>query len=575
MLDSILSRTRTAEFRQYLTDLLVALCNIDTTPNPDVSVMRCAEDACFRIIERELKTSSFLHEAFCERVPIRPEIEKHAAFSKLHFTKTPERPEGMSPGETYEGRGNLVFSIPGCGGESGESLALNAHIDVVAPFVPPAVGEKVVTGRGTCDDKGSCVAIVAALKILSEVFAEKQMRLNKNLTAMFVIEEETGGNGSLSLAVDRELKKQYDSIVVLECTDQNIHPANRGSVWYKAELSGSNLSLLEMAAFVIEELEKEGRAIRAESTHPLFTQRPVHTCHGMIGPFGEHPSRICGEVAFKIAFEKEPSGAINGLTRDVITEALEHYVEQYGDKTRVIDSSTGNPKVASHHDLTRDGRDIHVDVHGASGHMGSISENDGAITKMAFLVRNLVFSRAKIEKAAGAPFHLELIGHPDAASLVLEGGQGFVPTHGIDEVMARMRAASERGVASFLQLAEADASPADCISVTYDKLHNDAFEGDPESGAMKNAVQCAKDTGLWRDQAIEGWSVSCDARLFAGEYPDMPVITTGPGKLAHAHADEEQLDIDELRKSVEWLVWFILVQTGTVEARTEGSITTS
>ena len=53
-----------------------------------------------------------------------------------------------------------------------------------------------------------------------------------------------------------------------------------------------------MFAFVNEEMEKEGAAIRAESRHELFPQRPVQTCHGIIGPFGEHPSRICGEVSF-------------------------------------------------------------------------------------------------------------------------------------------------------------------------------------------------------------------------------------------------------------------------------------
>ncbi len=34
---------------------------------------------------------------------------------------------------------------------------------------------------------------------------------------MLVVEEETGGNGSLSLAIDRELKRLYDSILVCEC----------------------------------------------------------------------------------------------------------------------------------------------------------------------------------------------------------------------------------------------------------------------------------------------------------------------------------------------------------------------
>ena len=52
---------------------------------------------------------------------------------------------------------------------------------------------------------------------------------------MFVIDEEMGGNGSLALAVDHELKARYDSILVLECTGNRLHPANRGAVFIKCE----------------------------------------------------------------------------------------------------------------------------------------------------------------------------------------------------------------------------------------------------------------------------------------------------------------------------------------------------
>src|ERR1039458_5000441 len=50
----IFARTRTASFQRYLRDLLVELCKINTTPNPDVSRMQAAEDGCIRILEREL-----------------------------------------------------------------------------------------------------------------------------------------------------------------------------------------------------------------------------------------------------------------------------------------------------------------------------------------------------------------------------------------------------------------------------------------------------------------------------------------------------------------------------------------
>jgi acetylornithine deacetylase/succinyl-diaminopimelate desuccinylase-like protein len=46
----------------------------------------------------------------------------------------------------------------------------------------------------------------------------------------------------------------------------------------------------------------------------------------------------------------------------------------------------------------------------------------------------------------------------------------------------------------------------------------------------------------------------------------MPVLTSGAGLLAHAHADNEQIDLNELRKSVEFLAAYILKQTGTAQS---------
>jgi hypothetical protein len=53
---------------------------------------------------------------------------------------------------------------------------------------------------------------------------------------------------------------------VCECTGLKLHPANRGAVWYRAELRPpAGVSAFEMFPFVNEEMEKEGAAIRAES----------------------------------------------------------------------------------------------------------------------------------------------------------------------------------------------------------------------------------------------------------------------------------------------------------------------
>ena len=167
-----------------------------------------------------------------------------------------------------------------------------------------------------------------------------------------------------------------------------------------------------MFAFVNEEMEKEGAAIRAESRHQLFPQRPVQTCHGIIGPFGEHPSRICGEVSFTIRFDRPPGEQTELLVRDCLEAGLAGYIGLYGDKTKVTDPATGKPMVARHYDLRREGNGFRVDVHGATGHMGAIRERDGAITKMAHLVRSLVLSKAKLEASAGGQVCFELAAQP-------------------------------------------------------------------------------------------------------------------------------------------------------------------
>jgi acetylornithine deacetylase/succinyl-diaminopimelate desuccinylase-like protein len=412
------------------------------------------------------------------------------------------------------------------------------------------------------------VGIVAALKVLSTVLAKAGAAWNFNVVAMFVVEEETGGNGSLSLAVDRDLKQLYDSVLVSECTGLRIHPANRGAVWYRAEVRApAEASALELFSFINEEMEQEGATIRAESAHKLFPQRPVQTCHGIIGAFGEHPSRICAHVQISILFDRQPDGLTEALLKDCLDAGLAGYIGLYGDKTSVIDPSTNRPMVGRHYDLQRKKSGFELQVYGAAGHMGSIRERDGAITKAAHMIRSLVYSKAKIEKCAGS-CQLKLSGQGASLgenNLILEGGQGFVPTHGIEEIMERMRRAAERGAESYLRRIARNELGKDVVTVAYEKLHNVAFDGDPDSPTTHRAIESAQACGFWKDEPVLGWTVSCDARLFATEHPGMPVLTFGPGQLVHAHSDHEQIAIDEIRAAAEFLAIFLLKQTGTLE----------
>jgi hypothetical protein len=59
VIKTIAALARSKNIGEYIQALLVELCRIDTTPNPDVFVMRDAEDRCFQILERELTRLPF------------------------------------------------------------------------------------------------------------------------------------------------------------------------------------------------------------------------------------------------------------------------------------------------------------------------------------------------------------------------------------------------------------------------------------------------------------------------------------------------------------------------------------
>jgi acetylornithine deacetylase/succinyl-diaminopimelate desuccinylase-like protein len=558
ILEEIKKRINCTDFQEEAMGFLTEICKIDTTPNVDVSVMGTREAEVFDLINNELAKMTSLN-GKTEKFPVDPAIKNHSSFSQLHFTKTSECPEGLTAEEVYKERYNLLYLMDNESDSSGRNIAMNAHVDVVAPYFPPERKGDNLFGRGSIDDKGAVAVMISALKIINELQDKKLITLKNKITSMFVIEEETGGNGSLSLALDKKLKERYDSILVMECADNLIYPANRGAVWFKCELkTGASLlsaNLLEAMVFAILATREEGRIIKEESEHPLFPHRPVQTCNGMLGSFGEHPSRICGHIVFQI----KTKGVAQNAIEQCITAAINDYISIYGDKTQVIDSVTNQKKVDKHYELTAISDGFKIDVYGSTGHMGSILENDDAILKFANIAKHIL----KYKYSECPDLNLVLEGDDAKNALILEGGQGFLPTHNIEDVMKRISDAFKKGVDEYLK--SIGSSDKINVDVSYNKLHNAAFDGDPESDSFKTAKFAAIQAGLINDDTvIKGWDVSCDARLFATEYPEMPVITSGPGGLKYAHADNENLPIPEFVKSVLFTTLFLLKETGTL-----------
>jgi acetylornithine deacetylase/succinyl-diaminopimelate desuccinylase-like protein len=534
-------------FRSRIVDFLLEICSVDTAIGAEAVL--AGERRVFRRIADELETLSFSASRIVER-PISPRIGCHPAYSIPYYTQSPQHPAGLPPVEAYRNRGNLLYCLDFPPSREGRSPAVNAHIDTVAPYRGPRIEGEFIHGRGTADDKGNVAAAVGALWVLDQMSRQKKIAPANRITMMFVIDEEIGGNGSLDLALDRELKERYDSLLILECTGNRIHPANRGAVYFRCELHGPpGLPLSEAIVHPILSMECEGRKIRRESDHPLFPHRPVQTCTGILGPFGVHPSSICGEVRF--AIRGPDAGQEAGSARAALDEGLAEYVTRYGDKS--------GKKFERHYTWTSVGASEAVlTVHGTTGHMGSLPENDAAITKWAYMAASLL----EMKRRCRLPLTLELLGTHGQESLVLEGAQGFLPTHPIDEVKRRMRAAFQLGIQRYARLA---GWGPDVLagSISFDKLHNEAFASDPGSPSMMAAKQAAVLAGTMEEsEPLLGWNVSCDARLFAGEFPGLPVITCGAGRLEHAHSEDELLHIPELFRAVAFIALFLVGETG-------------
>jgi acetylornithine deacetylase/succinyl-diaminopimelate desuccinylase-like protein len=198
-----------------------------------------------------------------------------------------------------------------------------------------------------------------------------------------------------------------------------------------------------------------------------------------------------------------------------------------------------------------------LEVFGLAGHMGSVDRLDGAITKAATIIRKLVTARQQ-RGGDWASLAVTLKDRPDPDQLGFEGGQGFLPTHRLEDVADRVRQAARHGVEEYLATV---GLPADAIAceTRFDKLHNDAFARPADGPAMNAICQAGRDSGVYRGEPIRGWDVSCDARIFAREFPAAEVITFGPGSLSQAHANDEHGDINDVLAAAETLARLALV----------------
>lgn len=550
LVDFVSQRASSDEYAAYTRNLLQELVEIDNQPKPDPAEMAANEEKVFAIIESELKGLCG-DRVTIERVPIDPAIADDANYSQAYYTTTPDRPEPLPADQAYANRHNLIALFKAdAPGNTGYPAIHNCHVDTVAGWIEPRTDGQIVYGRGACDDKGQIALLLAQIKLINEVRSTFGLSFAQDRAYQFVIDEEMGGNGGLSMSRDPRFAGWQ--VVVYEITGNIPHPANRGAMWYKCTLNSAgdpNVRTVEMWPFVVRALEDEGARIKSESNHPLFRPEHVQTSHGILGCYGEHPSAVNDHVAVKIEARASanPERIAIRIT-EVLETALSEYTRIYGDKRKEVDPSTGQPKVPQHYKLRFEpneaGLGYRLDIYGKAGHMGAIDQCDCAITKAAFLLIALMRVARNYPAVEARGYLADAPEMQD--TLVLEGGQGFQPTHPMAQLRERLTEAARRGVRQYCEFRRVRYDDA-MVTMTYEKLHNEAYASPADCPAMQ-AFQAAFRAleRPWPEPVA--WRVSCDARLYAIAGHD--VVTFGPGELESAHSANECIDIRHVQQAL-------------------------
>jgi len=223
--------------------------------------------------------------------------------------------------EDYKGSPNVVGVLKGKG--HGKSVILNGHIDVVPagdkskwkydPYGGEIVDGKLY-GRGTTDMKGGNIATLIAM----ETIINLGIRLKGDVIYESVIEEETGGAGTLA-AIQRGYTA--DVAIIPEPSEMRIFPKQQGSLWFEVTVKGvsahggtryEGVSALEKGWTVFEEImnleEKRNDPLRR---NPLYKDNPIPIPIN-IGQFngGYFPSAVAEEAIIQGRYGVAPGETI-------------------------------------------------------------------------------------------------------------------------------------------------------------------------------------------------------------------------------------------------------------------------
>lgn len=248
-------------------------------------------------------------------------------------------PDYSSPikGLDYSDRPNVRAAIKGVGG--GRSLLMNTHMDVVPPSsmqekpFEPQLRDGVLFGRGACDAKGQ----IAIMYFLMKAIHDLKPELKGNVIGHLVIEEEVGGNGTVTMV--RKTGDTADAAVVLEPSDYTLFPQIRGAVWFEATVYGQSghsgkpggtVSALFKAVKAIEVFTEYHDRCIAEShgKYPLFDQfeNPAPLTIGQLEA-GDWPAQAPQKCVFRGVL-----GILPDRTKEQVMREMREAIANCGDE---------------------------------------------------------------------------------------------------------------------------------------------------------------------------------------------------------------------------------------------------
>jgi acetylornithine deacetylase len=278
--------------------------------------------------------------------------------------------------------------------ESGRSLILNGHIDVVPvgpldmwtrPPFEPFVEDGWLYGRGAGDMKAGIAANIFAVDALKNIGYQPAATLYQQS----VTEEECTGNGALSALVRGY---RADAAIITEPMGETLVRSNVGVIWFRVHVRGhpvhvatasTGSNAIDAAAFLIGELKKFETARNAKKTdHPHFAEleKPINVNVGKIEG-GDWASSVPAWCSFDVR-----TGLYPGEDAETGAKEIETFLKEASAHHPFL---SNNPPEVEFNGFMAEGYELppgsEAEALLASTHQAVTSRNLDAITSLAYL----------------------------------------------------------------------------------------------------------------------------------------------------------------------------------------------